>query len=144
LSHAELQQLVAAVVYKPGWAFAVVGGWSFSSGPITTPPVTFPGQTVNTGGTASGTWAWPDGEPVTLVIEIATPDSGDPSRTVLVQHRFTAPPWTPSDGWRRWLLEQILAVERHEACEFFQVAGDRPFYPQHGPDADLYAIRERA
>jgi hypothetical protein len=143
MSHAELQQLVAGVAYKPGWAFAVVGGWTFSAGPVMQTTV-LPGQPVNTGSAAGGTYAWPDGELLTLVIEIVTPDSGDPSRTVLVQHRFPAPPAPPAGGWRRWLLAQILAVETHEACEFFQLDGGRPFYPQHGPDADLYAIRERA
>lgn len=141
VSHAELQQLVAGLVYKPGWVFAMAGGWTFSNGPLTTPRLA--GQAVNVSTGGSSTYAWPDGELLTLVIEIVTPDSGDPSRTVLVQHRFTAPPWTPSDGWRRWVLEQILAVERHEACEFFQIGSGRPFYPQHGPGADLYAIRER-
>lgn len=141
MSRAELQQLAAGLVYKPGWTFALHGGWSFSNGPISTPTLGWPGQTHNTGGTMA---VWPDGEPLALVIEIYTPDSGDPSETVLVQHRFPVPPGPPPGGWRRWLLDQVLAVETHEACEFFQVEDSRPFYPEHGPDADLYAIRERA
>lgn len=30
-----------------------------------------------------------------------------------------------------WLLQQIIKVETHEACEFFTVAGKKPYFPDH-------------
>lgn len=45
-------------------------------------------------------------------------------------------------SWQRWLLEQCLLVERHEACEFFTVGGVKPYAPSHGPGNDPYIIRE--
>ena len=58
-------------------------------------------------------------------------------------HYFPVPPAAYDvRSWRRWLLEQVLLVERHEACEFFQLAGDRPYAPSHGPGNDPYLIRE--
>jgi hypothetical protein len=135
----ELQQLVASLAYKPGWSFRVVSGNTFSMGAVATEPA----GNVSTG-TVAASYAWPEGWAATLVIEIRTPDSGDPSRTILVSHHFSVPSASFCGSWRRWLLEQILAVERHEACEFFQIGEGRPFYPEHGPDVDLYAVRERS
>ena len=45
-------------------------------------------------------------------------------------------------SWRRWIFEQILLVERHEAMEFFQVGDDKPFAPSHGFGQDPYLVRE--
>lgn len=47
-------------------------------------------------------------------------------------------------SWRRWLFEQVLLVERHEACEFFVVDGERPYAPRHGPGNDPYVVVEYA
>ncbi len=43
-------------------------------------------------------------------------------------------------SWQRWLLDQILLIERHEACEFFRVDGDRAYAPHHGPGNDPYIV----
>ena len=47
-----------------------------------------------------------------------------------VTHRRPIPPtiW-PADFWSRWLLDQIIDIETHEACEFFKLGDRRPFYP---------------
>ena len=62
-------------------------------------------------------------------------------------------------SWRRWLFEQLLLVERHEACEFFRFEYDtpnqigterlgtnhhveRPYAPHHGPGNDPYIVFE--
>jgi hypothetical protein len=80
---------------------------------------------------------------LTLVIRITTPDAYHPDIRRGVLHYFPVPPAAyDMRSWRRWLLEQVLLVERHEACEFFQLAGDRPFAPSHGPGNDPYLIRE--
>ena len=36
----------------------------------------------------------------------------------------------------------MLAIETHEACEFFQVDGVRPFVPNHGPGRNPYTVLE--
>jgi len=68
------------------------------------------------------------------------PGRGDGYR---VRHSMPVPPAAyDTRSWRRWLLEQCLLVERHEACEFFAIGGQRPFAPSHGPGNDPYLIRE--
>lgn len=90
----------------------------------------------------------------TLVITIDTPDSYHPETRRSVAHYFPVPPaaydWR---SWMRWLFDQVLLVERHEAMEFFQVIPaimvyspvepiTRPYAPSHGPGNDPYMIRE--
>jgi hypothetical protein len=129
---AHLAAMLPAVTYKPGWTFRLVTGPMFSTGrayldaqattsagmPICLPPV-----------------------PVTLLIEVRTADS-DTGQTVLITHPFTVPPWPMAEGatWARWLLDRIIDVERHEAMEFYQLAGHRPFPPAHGPGVNSYTI----
>jgi hypothetical protein len=45
-------------------------------------------------------------------------------------------------SWQRWLLEQILLVEKHESLEFFKIDGKAVYFPAHGPGDDPYAIVE--
>jgi hypothetical protein len=80
---------------------------------------------------------------LTLVIRLTGPDSYHPERTISVLHYMIVPP-AAYDGraWQRWLLEQILLVERHEACEFFQISGEHRYAPNHGPGRDPYTILE--
>lgn len=60
-----------------------------------------------------------------------------------VNHYLPVPPAAYDErSWRRWLLDQVLLVERHEACEFFEVDGERSYAPSHGPGNDPYIIRE--
>jgi hypothetical protein len=80
---------------------------------------------------------------LTLDIVTLTQDSYHPEATKQVHHYMPVPPAAfDQRSWRRWLLEQILLVERHEACEFFQIDGERPYAPSHGPGNDPYLIRE--
>lgn len=66
------------------------------------------------------------------------PDQGESYR---VHHYFPVPPAAYDDrSWRHWLLDRLLEVERHEACEFFQIDGERPFAPHHGPGNDPYIV----
>ena len=60
-----------------------------------------------------------------------------------VNHLQPVPPAAFDErSWRRWLLDQCLLVERHEACEFAAVDDERPWAPSHGPGNDPYLIRE--
>lgn len=60
-----------------------------------------------------------------------------------VHHYFIVPAAAYNrQSWQRWLFERVTDVERHEACEFFQIAGDRPYSPNHGPGNDPYFVFE--
>jgi hypothetical protein len=126
----ELQDLVAHLMYKPRWVFTLAD--------------TDRGQ---------------GSEGLTLQILITTPDSYHPEQMRSVMHYMPVPPAAyDRRSWRRWLLDQILLVERHEACEFFtlhyggkfiQRDGattdeyvERPYAPSHGPGNDPYIVRE--
>jgi len=80
---------------------------------------------------------------LTLCILINTPDSYHPDVMRQVMHYMIVPAASyDMRSWRRWLFDQILLVEQHEACEFFQIDGSRPYAPSHGPGNDPYMIRE--
>ncbi len=109
-----LAELVAVLKYKPGWHFALYD--------------------LDRGQGSKG---------LTLVITVHTPDSYQPDRTIAVAHYMIVPPAAyDARSWRRWLFEQVLLVERHEAMEFFTVDGDKPFAPNHGPGRDPYTVHE--
>lgn len=81
----------------------------------------------------------------TLVIYVTVLDSTDPEREDVIQvaHYFPVPPAAYNErSWRRWLFEQVLLVERHEAMEFFQVDGKPVYPPQHSPGYDPYQLFE--
>lgn len=75
-----------------------------------------------------------------------------------VHHYFIVPAAAYDErSWRRWLLDRLIDVESHEACEFFRFEYDpsdhlpelgtkhhvfRPYAPSHGPGNDPYLIRE--
>lgn len=60
-----------------------------------------------------------------------------------VKHDFPVPPAAfNAQSWRRWLLDCLIKVETHEACEFFMIDGDRPYAPHHGPGHDPYVVFE--
>lgn len=82
-------------------------------------------------------------EGLTLRVRIRTPNSYNPAEMRTVDHLFPVPPAAYDErSWRRWLLDQVLLMERHEACEFFEIAGVKPYAPSHGPGNDPYLIRE--
>lgn len=80
---------------------------------------------------------------LTLIIAVMAPNSRDPKRSIIVNHYMIVPAAAYDErSWRRWLFEQILLVEQHEAAEFFCVGDERPYAPSHGPGNDPYMIRE--
>ena len=81
---------------------------------------------------------------LTLVIEVECEDSYRPDRTTRVLHYMIVPAASYDErAWMRWLLDQVLLVEQHEACEFFKVDGKRPYSPNHGPGRNPYSILEK-
>lgn len=109
-----LRDLVDHLTYKDGWSFSL--------------------QDIARGQGSQG---------LTLVILLTGPDSYHPERTISVQHLMIVPAASYDErAWRWWLLQQILLVEQHEACEFFQVDGERPYAPNHGPGRDPYQVLE--
>lgn len=109
-----LADLLSRLTYKAGWAFRLAD--------------------LDRGQGSEG---------LTLIINIVGPDSYHPERLISVNHYMPVPPAAyDARSWRRWLFDQIQLVERHEACEFFAIDGDRPYAPSHGPGNDPYLIRE--
>jgi hypothetical protein len=109
-----LASLVSRVSYRPGWKF-MLGDVDRGQG----------------------------SEGLTLSVVTVGYDSYHPERgeTYRVIHYFPVPPAAYDErSWRRWLLERVLEIERHEACEFFQIGGERPYAPHHGPGNDPYII----
>jgi hypothetical protein len=108
-----LARLVERVTYKPGWRFSL--------------------EEVSRGQGCEG---------LTLMIG-ATVRNSFADVNVDVLHLMPVPPAAYDEPtWRRWILEQILLVEKHEALEFFRVDGDQAFFPNHDPGKDPYAIIE--
>ena len=111
---AELAAMVAGLEYKPGWTFHLID--------------------LDRGQGSAGLTL----DIVTLGYDSYHPDRGQHYR---VHHYMPVPPAAfDARSWRRWLLEQLLLVERHETCEFFQLYGERPYAPHHGPGNDPYVI----
>jgi hypothetical protein len=112
----ELFDLVEALTYRPGWTFTL--------------------EVVDRGQGSEG---------LTLDIVTRGYDSYHPERGEVYRvHHFMPVPPAAYDrpSWQRWVFEQILLVERHEACEFFALDGERPYAPNHGPGHDPYVVRE--
>lgn len=110
----ELADLVAKLAYRPGWQF-----WL---------------EHIDRGQGSEGLTF----KVLTLGYNSYHPDLGEQYR---VWHYMPVPPAAfDRRSWQRWLLDQLLLIERHEACEFFQVDGERPYAPHHGPGNDPYII----
>jgi hypothetical protein len=111
-----LMELVEVLTYRPGWGFEL--------------------EDVDRGQGSMG-----------LTLKILTkgynsyhPDRGE---YYSVCHYMPVPPAAfDKRSWQHWLFEQCLLVERHECCEFFQIAGEHPYAPSHGPGNDPYIVRE--
>lgn len=90
-------------------------------------------------------WTFKVGGPLNRFVCVfaTTPDSDDPTRTRCTQHMFEAPPLDDLRAAARWLFDRLLEAERHEAGEFFALAGERPFYPHHQDEGSPYEHVDR-
>lgn len=110
-----LRTLIERVTYKADWRFTLVDDFDRGQGSVG----------------------------MTLIINITVPHSYQPDTPFTVNHYMIVPAASYDErSWQRWLFEQICLVERHEAAEFFKIAGSRPFAPNHGPGHDVYVTRE--
>lgn len=83
-------------------------------------------------------------EGLTLAITVNSIDAYNDDCAIRVVHYMIVPAAAYDErAWMRWLLDQILLVESHEACEFFKVDGRRPYSPNHGPGRNPYSILEK-
>ncbi len=109
-----LAAIVDQVAYKPGWTFTL--------------------REVDRGQGCEG---------LTLCIGAPVVDAADVRHNTSVLHLMPVPPAAyDRDTWRRWVLDQVLLVEQHEALEFFRVAGVQVYFPEHGPGRNPYTIAE--
>lgn len=108
----DLEELVTSASYRPGWTF-----WLGN---------------LSRGQECIG---------LTLVITARTVDSLNPKNPIAVQHLFPVPAAAYNRAsWQRWLLDRVLDVEQHEACEFFRIDGERVFAPHHSEGEDPYTV----
>jgi hypothetical protein len=111
-----LARVVASATYRPGWTFELAE--------------------IDRGQGSRG---------LTLTVISQGYDTYHPDRgeTYRVQHLVPVPPAAFDErAWRRWLLERLIEIETHEACEFLVIDGARPFAPNHGPGRDPYVVLE--
>lgn len=80
---------------------------------------------------------------LTLSITTDTVNSYHHEQPIHVQHLFIVPAATYDvRSWRRWLFECGVKVDFHEAMEFFEIDGVKPYAPSHGPGNDPYLLAE--
>lgn len=70
-------------------------------------------------------------------IRASVPNSEPPHEPLDIAHVLPIPNPLPTN-LRRWVYDQILAVERHELGEWLRWGDDRPFYPSHDGAPDRY------
>jgi len=79
-----------------------------------------------------------------LCVFATTPDSLNPARERCTQHMFEIPDPSPlgADA-ARWIFDHLLLAELHEAGEFFDIAGHRPYFPHHQDEGSPYELPDR-
>jgi hypothetical protein len=86
--------------------------------------------------------AGPHGQ--SLCVFARTPDALHPDRERTTQHMFAIPDWdTDGRAPARWIFDCLLLCELHEAGEFFEANGTRPFYPHHQDEGSPYELVDR-
>jgi hypothetical protein len=108
-----LADLVSRLTYKPGWTFEL--------------------KEISRGQGSEG---------LTLLIGAEVPDSFGNGRTNVLHLMPVMPAAYDEETWQRWILDQILLVEQHEALEFFQIDGEKRYFPEHGPGRNPYTVAD--
>ena len=114
----ELEEIVDELNYRPGWRFSLVHIEDREHDPAKL---------------SSG---------LTLEVLSDTMDTYNPEQRRPILHYFPVPPATYNrESWLEWIRDRLIEIEVHEACEYMQVDGKRPFAPGHAPGWNPYAIR---
>lgn len=117
---AELAELVEQCQYRDGWVLQL--------GPRLRDPADTHGA---------------EGRGLTLAITTNTVNSYPPHNRIAVNHFFIVPAATWNRlAWMRWLFDCYAQVELHECMEFFTIAGEKPFAPNHGPGSNPYIVTQ--
>jgi hypothetical protein len=91
-----------------------------------------------------------EGRGLTLCVLADVQDSYHPEvRRPVVHYRIVPAATFNRDSWRRWVRDQMIDIETHEAMEWLRFVEDdgtevRPFAPMHGPGDDPYSLVEYA
>lgn len=90
-------------------------------------------------------WVFKIGGPLGryLCIHATTEDSLRPGARRTTQHMFEIPDELDGPDFHRWVFARVLDAERHEAAEFYRVAGQAPFWPHHQDEGSPYEHVER-
>jgi hypothetical protein len=111
----DLAAVVDGLAYRPGWRFRL--------------------SDIDRGQGSEG---------LTFIVTSVGYDTYAPEkgRNYGVYHYFPVPPAAFNrQSWEEWVLDCLLKIESHEACEFLQIDGKRPFAPVHAPGHDPYTVR---
>jgi hypothetical protein len=81
-------------------------------------------------------------EGLTLRISATVPNAVAEGEVEFLHLMPVIPAAYDETSWTRWVLEQILLVEKHECMEFFRKDGEQVYFPAHGPGDDPYAMVE--
>lgn len=146
----ELADLVRNTTYRPGWRFYLIEELDRGqdSRGLTLDIVTHgynsyhrPAQPLHEFG--PGATCSDCSEPFPCSGYKRSEDEDAPRPPYHVHHYMPVPPAAYNrQSWQRWLFEQIVVVERHEACEFFTIDKVKPYAPNHGPGWDPYIVTE--
>jgi hypothetical protein len=80
---------------------------------------------------------------LTLIVLVHDHNSYPPHDPISVQHLFPVPPAAYNRAsWQHWLFDQLVLVEQHEAMEWFEIDGVKPYAPNHGPGEDPYIVHD--
>jgi hypothetical protein len=114
----ELRELVAGMRYRRGWRFRLIADLDREQASE--------GLTFH----------------VVALVENSTPYNGmQAGDSFRVSHTFIVPAASYNrSSWKRWILDCLLKVEQHEACEFLELDGERCFRPHHSEGEDPYII----
>ena len=85
-SYSELALMVASLRYKENWRFALRQGFTANTGFL------FHDEPPQAANAATASTIFISDEPVFLIVELRTPDSGNPQMLTMVQHTFAVPP----------------------------------------------------
>jgi hypothetical protein len=114
-----LKELVESLRYRRGWTFELLDDHDREQGSV--------GLTLR----------------ILALVENSVGDySGmEEGQKMRVSHTFIVPAASYNrTSWMRWLLDCVLKVETHEACEYFRINEERVYAPHHSEGEDPYII----